>query len=253
MMPRLSANLGFLWADLALPDAIRAAARAGFDAVECHWPYAVDPAQVRAALDETGLEMLGLNTQRGAPGENGLSALSGREAEARAAIAQAFDYAARIGCKAVHVMAGFAQGAAADAAFEANLNFACDMAAAQGATVLIEPLNRYDAPGYFLRDADQAAAIIARLGRDNLRLMFDCYHLQIMQGDLTRLLTRMAPITGHVQFAGVPDRGPPDRGEVNYRHIFDHIDAMGWDRPLGAEYKPGGPTGASLGWMAALR
>ena len=153
----------------------------------------------------------------------------------------------------MHVRAGFAQGAAADAAFEANLNFACDMAAAQGATVLIEPLNRYDAPGYFLRDADQAAAIIARLGRDNLRLMFDCYHLQIMQGDLTRLLTRMAPITGHIQFAGVPDRGPPDRGEVNYRHIFDHIDAMGWDRPLGAEYKPGGPTGASLGWMAALR
>ena len=253
MMPRLSANLGFLWADLALPDAIRAAARAGFDAVECHWPYAVDPAQVRAALDETGLDMLGLNTQRGAPGENGLSALPGREAEARAAIAQAFDYAARIGCKAVHVMAGFAQGAAADAAFEANLNFACDMAAAQGATVLIEPLNRYDAPGYFLRDADQAAAIIARLGRDNLRLMFDCYHLQIMQGDLTRLLTRMAPITGHIQFAGVPDRGPPDRGEVNYRHIFEHVDAMGWDRPLGAEYKPGGPTGASLGWMAALR
>ena len=252
-MPRLSANLGFLWADLALPEAIRAAARAGFDAVECHWPYAFDPGAVRAALDETGLEMLGLNTVRGGARENGLLALPGREAEARAAIAQALDYAGRIGCKAVHVMAGFAEGPAAEAAFDANLNFACDMAAGQGATVLIEPLNRHDAPGYFLRDADQAAAIIGRLGRANLRLMFDCYHLQIMQGDLTRLLTRMAPITGHIQFAGVPDRGRPDRGEVNYRHIFAHIDGLGWNRPLGAEYKPQGPTGASLGWMETLR
>lgn len=252
-MPRLSANLGFLWADLALPDAIRAAAQAGFDAVECHWPYAHDPDQVRAALAETGLAMLGLNTVRGRPGENGLAALPGREAEARAAIEQAFDYAGRIGCKAVHVMAGFAEGPLAEAAFAANLSHACDLAARQGAVVLIEPLNRYDAPGYFLRDADQAARVIERLGRDNLRLMFDCYHLQIMQGDLTRLLTRMAPLTGHIQFAGVPDRGTPDRGEVNYRHIFEHIDSMGWDRPLGAEYRPVGPTGDSLGWMQSLR
>ena len=252
-MPRLSANLGFLWSDLPLPGAIRAAAQAGFDAVECHWPYDHDPDAVRAALAETGLEMLGLNTLRGAPGENGLAALPGREAEARAAIAQALDYAGRIGCKAVHVMAGFAAGPKADATFAENLSFACDLAAAQGAAILIEPLNHYDAPGYFLRDADQAETIIARLGRDNLRLMFDCYHLQIMQGDLTRLLTRMVPVTGHIQFAGVPDRGTPDRGEVNYRHIFDHIDAMGWDRPLGAEYRPQGTTGDSMGWMKGLR
>ncbi len=133
-MPRLSANLGFLWADLALPDAIRAAAQAGFDAVECHWPYACDADQVRAALDETGLAMLGLNTLRGAPGENGLAALPGREVEARAAIEQAFHYADRIGCKAVHVMAGFAEGPLAEAAFNANLKHACDLAARQGAT-----------------------------------------------------------------------------------------------------------------------
>lgn len=251
-MPRFSANLGFLWADLPLPDAIRRAAAAGFDAVECHWPYAFDPGAVRAALDETGLTMLGLNTLRGAPGENGLSALPGREAEAHQAIEQALGYARQIDCGAVHVMAGFADGPLAEAAFAANLDFACDLAAAQGATILIEPLNRHDAPGYFLRDADYAAAIIERLGRDNLRLMFDCYHLQIMQGDLTRLLGRMAPITGHIQFAGVPDRGPPDRGEVNYRHIFEHVDSLGWDRPLGAEYKPGGATEPTLGWMKDL-
>lgn len=252
-MPRFSANLGFLWCELTLPEAIRAAAQAGFDAVECHWPYDCAPALVRAALDETGLAMLGLNTRRGAAGENGLSALPGREAEAREAIRQALDYARQIDCAAVHVMAGFAQGPLAEAAFCANLDFACDLAEAQGTRILIEPLNHYDAPGYFLSDADHAAAIIEKLRRGNLRLMFDCYHLQIMQGDLTRLLARMAPITGHVQFAGVPDRGPPDRGEVNYRHIFAQLDAMGWDRPLGAEYKPGGPTEPTLGWMAALR
>ena len=134
---RFSANLGFLWADRPLAEAIRAARAAGFDAVECHWPYDTPPAEVSAALRDTGLEMLGLNTLRGRPGENGLSALPGREAEAREAIDRALDYAAAIGCGAVHVMAGLAQGPEAEAAFRANLDHACARAAAQGATVLI--------------------------------------------------------------------------------------------------------------------
>lgn len=251
-MPRFSANLGFLWAELPLPQAIRAAAAAGFDAVECHWPYEHDPGAVRAALQDTGLPMLGLNTGRGQPGENGLAALPGRQAEARAEIDRALNYAAQIGCGAVHVMAGFAEGAEAGATFADNLAYACDGAAAQQAMILIEPLNHYDAPGYFLRDAPQAAAIIEALDRPNLRLMFDCYHLQIMQGNLTRRLQSLQPIIGHIQFAAVPDRGPPDQGELNYRHLFAAIDEMGWTRPLGAEYKPGGPTDATLGWMTTL-
>lgn len=251
-MPRFSANLGFLWAELPLPQAIRAAAAVGFDAVECHWPYDHDPGAVAAALQQTGLPMLGLNTLRGKLGENGLSALPGRHAEARAEIDRALDYAAAIGCGAVHVMAGFAEGAEAAAVFNDNLRYACDRAAGQGTTVLIEPLNHYDAPGYFLRHATQAAAMIEALDRPNLRLMFDCYHIQIMQGDLTRRLRALQPIIGHIQFAAVPDRGAPDHGEVDYRHIFAAIDAMGWDRPLGAEYKPGGPTEPTLGWMKTL-
>jgi len=252
-MPRFSANLGFLWAGLPLPDAIRAAHRAGFDAVECHWPYDSDPAALRGALAETGLPMLGLNTLRGRPGENGLSALPGREAEARAEIDRALDFAAEIGCGAVHVMAGFAQGAGAGAAFRANLDHACRRAAAQGATILIEPLNHHDAPGYFLTHADQAAAIIEALGHDNLRLMFDCYHLQIMDGDISRRLRALLPIIGHVQIASVPDRGTPDHGELDYRHVCALLDELGWERPVGAEYKPAGDTGDSLGWMALLR
>lgn len=252
-MPRFSANLGFLWPELSLPDAIRAAADAGFDAVECHWPYENEPGDICEVLDETGLEMLGLNTVRGRAGENGLAALPGRDEEARTAIMQALDYAGRIGCKSVHVMAGFASGALAEAAFVANLDFACEMAAKQGATILIEPLNSYDAPGYFLSSADHAADIIERSGRSNLRMMFDCYHLQIMHGEVTGLLRRMASVIGHIQFAGVPDRGAPDSGTLDYRPVFAEIDNMGWDRPLGAEYRPMGATENSLGWMQSLR
>lgn len=252
---RFSANLGFLWADRPLPDAIRAARAAGFDAVECHWPYDCPPAAVRAALDETGLPMLGLNTVRGdvAAGENGLAALPGREAEARAAIDAAVAYGAAIGAGAVHVMAGRASGEAAEATLAANLGHACARAAAAGMTVLIEPLNPYDAPGYFLKDTRQAEAVIAAVGAPNLRIMFDCYHVQIIEGDVSRRLAALLPLVGHIQIAAVPDRGPPDHGELDYRHVLRHIRALGWQAPVGAEYRPGPDTDASLGWLAAWR
>lgn len=247
---RFSANLGFLWADLPLPQAIHAAASAGFDAVECHWPYETAPEAVVAALAETGLPMLGLNTRRGAAGENGLAALPGREAEARAEIDRAIAYARAIGCGAVHVMAGRAEGPAAEAIFLANLAHACR--SAPDLTILIEPLNRYDAPDYFLSGSDQAARLIARAGHDNLKLMFDCYHLQIMEGDLSRRLQALMPIIGHVQIAAVPDRGAPDHGELDYRHICGVLRDLGWQRPIGAEYRPGGAPEASLGWLPWL-
>lgn len=248
---KFSANLGFLWNDLPLPDAIRAAAAAGFDAVECHWPHVHAPEAVAGALAETGLAMLGLNTLRGQPGENGLSALPGREAEARAEIDRAIAYARAIGCGAVHVMAGYAEGPDAEAAFLANLDHACR--AAPELTILIEPLNRHDAPGYFLTRSDQALGLIERAGHANLKLMFDCYHLQIMEGDLTRRLTALMPVIGHVQIAAVPDRGTPDHGELDFRHICATLRELGWTRPVGAEYRPAGPTGDSLGWLPGLR
>ena len=249
---RFSANLGFLWNDRPLADAIHAAAKAGFDAVECHWPYENDASDVKAALTATGLSMLGLNTVRGnlADGENGLAALPGREDEARVAIDQALAYAAAINTPNIHVMAGFADGDAARKTFVANLEYAAATAAKAGRTILIEPLNHYDAPGYFLNHTDQARAIIEDVAADNLKLMFDCYHIQILQGNLSRNLAANLEITGHIQFASVPDRGAPDAGEVNYHHIFAEIAALGYDAPLGAEYKPAnGDTDASLGWL----
>jgi hydroxypyruvate isomerase len=253
IMTKLSANLGFLWADLPLPDAIRAAKRAGFEAVECHWPYAVPSANVKAALLDTGLAMLGLNTTRGGAGDNGLSAIPGREAEARAAIDEAVAYAAAINCANIHVMAGFTdRGAAAEQTFRANLTYACAQAAPHGITILIEPLNSRDAPGYHLSDMDHAIATIKAVGAPNLKAMFDCYHIQIMQGDLAKRLAACLPHIGHIQIAAVPDRGEPDAGEVNYPWLLPAIDAMGWDGFIGAEYKPRAGTDAGLGWMAML-
>ncbi|MEM7490498.1 MAG: TIM barrel protein [Pseudomonadota bacterium] len=243
---KFSANLGFLWADRPLPDAIRAARDAGFDAVELHWPYATPAADVAAALAETGLPCLGLNTSKG--DGNGLGALPGRGAEARAAIDEAVAYARAIGAGAVHAMAGFAEEPEADAAFRDSLAYACD--AAPDLTILIEPLNRYDAPGYFLTTTTQARAIIDAVARPNLKLMFDCYHVQAMEGDLTRRFAACRDHIGHVQFASIPDRGSPDTGEIAYDRLLPALD---WDGPLGAEYKPGGDTDATLGWLPRFR
>ena len=245
---KFSANLGFLWSDRPLPDAIRAAHAAGFDAVECHWPYETPVDAARTALNETGLSMMGLNTVRGAPGENGLCALPGRETEARAAIDQAIAYGREIGAGAVHVMAGFAEGAEAHGTFLENLRYARETAP-DSMTVLIEPLNRFDAPGYFLKTVSQASEIISELGDEGIRLMFDCYHVGRTDGNVQALLHEMRPIIGHIQFASVPDRGPPDQGELDYRAVFETIAEIGWAAPIGAEYKPVGSTDDSLGWM----
>ncbi len=252
---KFSANLGFLFTDRSLADAIRAAKATGFDAVECHWPYDTPAAVVLEVLAETKLKMLGLNTARGdvAGGENGLSALPGREADAREAIDQAIAYAAVIDAKCVHVMAGFAAGPAAHAAFVSSLQYACAQAAAHQITILIEPLNHYDAPGYFLTTTDQAVSIIGEVAAPNLQLMFDCYHVQLMEGDLYNRLGRLMPWIGHIQFASVPDRGPPDCGEINYDHVFARIRSLGYREPLGAEYKPAKPPQDNFTWMERMR
>lgn len=254
-MAKFSANLGFLWTELSLPEAIRAAGRAGFDAVECHWPYDTPAVEVDDALAETGLTMLGLNTVRGdvAGGENGLSALPGREAEARTAIDQAIEYAVAIKTPNIHVMAGFAEGGAAHETFVGNLRYALNNAQPHGITILIEPLNHYDAPRYFLRTSEQAKTIIDEIRADSLKLMFDCYHIQIMEGDISRRLRSLKRIIGHIQIASVPDRAEPDAGELDYRHVLKVLEEIGYTAPLGAEYKPRGRIEDGLGWMTRLR
>lgn len=237
---KFSANLGFLWHDRPLPEAIKLAHKAGYSAVECHWPYQFDTNEVNKALNETGLKMLGLNTDRGdvSKGDNGLSAIPGREEEARAAINQAIAYAHKINALNVHVMAGFASGEVAKNTFIDNLRYAADQAKFYDITILIEPLNHYDAPNYFLQTSTQAEEILHKVERENVKLMFDCYHLQIMEGDICRRLEHLMPIIGHIQIASVPSRNEPNTGELNYGYIFSKLASLGYSAPIGAEYKP---------------
>ena len=255
---KFSANLGFLFTDLLLPEAIRAAHNAGFDAVECHFPYDTPAHEVAQALRETGLPMLGLNTWPGDrdAGDFGLAALAGRQEEARAAIDQAIDYATQINAGAVHVMAGITDGrAAGEASFRANLAYACDLATPYGIGILIEPINSCDVPGYHLSSSDHAARIIHDLKRKNLRLMFDCYHIAIMdEGDVFNRFQALRLLIGHVQFAALPDRGEPDRGAVDYPRLLRQMAKAGYNAPFGAEYRPRGETTAQgLGWMDMYR
>lgn len=236
-------------------DGIRAAAKAGFAAVECHFPYDIPTAEVLSALNETGLPMLGLNTQPGnkEAGDFGLAAVPGREEQARGYIDEAVTYASAIGCANVHVMAGRTDGGdAAESAYRENLAYACAAAAGHGLGVLIEPINHRDVPGYHLASVEAARATLDAVGADNLKVMYDCYHLQIMQGDVCARLAASLDIVGHVQFAAPHDRGEPDAGELDYGYVFDAIDAMGYQGFLGAEYKPRSTTEAGLGWLTAL-
>ncbi len=250
---KFSANLGFLWNDLPLPDGIRAAKAAGFQAVECHFPYDQNPQAVKEALDETGLPMLGINTLRGdvKQGDFGLAAIPGREFEARKTIDLAVHYADMIGAKSVHVMAGNVSGNRAMGVYKANMFYAAEKAAEHRLNILIEPLNPTSNPGYFLNSSGVAAAIIQELRLPNLKLMFDCFHIQMIEGNLLNRAKELMPIIGHIQFAGVPDRHEPSCGEVNYEWLFPKLVEAGYDGYFGAEYRPKTTVEAGLGWMHA--
>ena len=252
-MPRFSANLGFLWPELPLLERIKAAGRAGFEAVELHFPYAIPAAEVRHACAEAGVKLLGINTAIGIePPDSGLAALPGREAEARDRIDQSFAYAAEAGGTGVHVMAGRVSPkvrAEARTTLLGNLRHAAQRAEAAGLIVLLEPINRRDMPDYFYEGIEDAAAIIAELGSPSVRLMFDCYHVGVAQGDvITRLRTHL-PMIGHIQFAAVPSRAEPDEGELNYPAIFAEIDRLGYAGWVGAEYRPRASTDEGLDWF----
>lgn len=254
-MPRFSANLGFLWPDRPLLERIDAAARAGFEAIELHWPYDTPAGHVRERCEAHGLKLLAINTVRGAPGENGLGALAGREREFHAAVDQSIAYCLEAGGSAIHCMAGFV---AADAREEAarvfidNLRKASDKAAVHGIDLLLEALNPYDAPGYFYSTQADAACVLQEAGRPNIKLMFDVYHVGATEGDVLRLARHM-PVIGHVQIASVPYRTEPDGGEIDYRAVFAELDRLGYEGWIGAEYRPRGDTDEGLAWKTNLR
>jgi hydroxypyruvate isomerase len=256
-MLRFSANLGFLWKGLPLTEGVRRARKGGFDAVEFHAPFEVPVEEMKAVLAETGLPVVGINPRgNSAAGEVGVAAIPGREAEARDAIDEALQYARTIGATYIQVTGGKVapeKRAAAHKAYVKALDHAARGAEKLGITIVIEPCNRYDMPGNFLHNTDQAAAIIAEVARPNLKMLFDCYHTQISEGDLTRRLERLMPIVGHIQIAAAPTRVEPDEGEISYTYLLNTVEKLGYRGFIGAEYRARGEVEAGLGWLKTLR
>jgi 2-dehydrotetronate isomerase len=244
--------LSILFQELPFMQRFGAARAARFDAVECWFPYPHAAADVAALLRDHGLTMVGINTAHGGIADWGLAALPGREREFLATVDQALEYAAALGHCAVHVMGGLAGAVPkADAwrTYIGNLEAAVRRAEGTGIQLLIEPLNGRDRPGYILSSVERAAELIDRTGLGALKIMFDCYHVQVEEGDLVARLRRHWDKVGHIQFASPPARTEPGTGEIDYRFVFDEIDRLGWAGWVGAEYRPSTTTHASLGWF----
>lgn len=251
-MPRFAANLSWLFLEHEFLDRFAAAAAAGFQAVEFLFPYEHPAAAVAERLKAAKLELVLFNLPPGdwTKGDRGLAALPGREADFEAAMARALEYAGVLGCRTLHVMSGLAvPGPQTDATYRVNLKRAAAAAKPHGITVVIEPINHRDIPGFYLNTVGQAAAAIDAVGADNLRIQFDFYHCQVTEGSLvTRFKEHFAQV-GHIQIAGVPGRHEPDVGEINYPYVFEQVDALGYRGHIGCEYKPATETRAGLGWL----
>ena len=250
----LSANISMLFPDLPFLARIGAAASAGFRAVECQFPYATPAREVKAELARHDLVMNGINTPQGDPakGEFGMAAVPGAQGRFRDEFEHALAYAAMVGAGTIHVMSGMTSGQTKEArdAFFENFTWASQKARGTGVTLLIEPLNAVDRPGYFVSHSDDVVALLGELGCENVKLLFDVYHIQIMEGDLLRRLERHWPHVGHVQLASVPRRHEPDEGEVAFGAILADLTARGYQGFVGAEYNPRGSTQEGLRWAA---
>ena len=241
-----------LWPDRPLLQRIEAAARAGFRAIELHFPYDVPASDVAAAIRRHELTLLGINTAPGEParGERGLGALPGRERDFEAVFEQALAYCVAAGADAIHVMAGnTVPTERARATFKANLRTAAANAAAHRVRLLLEPLNPRDNPGYFYSRLEEAIGLLEELALPNIKLQFDVYHVAIAEGDVLKKLERYLPHIGNVQIAAVPSRAEPDEGEIAYPAIFAALDTLGYGGWVGAEYNPRGDTDSGLRWM----
>lgn len=254
-MPRFAANISTMFTERPLLERVAAAVSAGFDAVECQFPYEIPADQMAEALDHAGIPLVLINTPPGdfEAGERGLAALPGREADFHAAMDQALTYSAAVGCEKIHVMAGVRpDGIERDVCldlFEKNLRHAVAAAAeTKVETLMIEPINTRDIPGYVLNTPEQAASLIHKISNASLKLQYDFYHTQIMRGDVAKGLEEFWPIIGHIQFAGVPERQEPDIGELNCDYLFECLDRLGYKGWVGAEYFPVGETEDGLGW-----
>lgn len=257
-MPRFAANLTMMFNEVPFAERFAAAARAGFRCVEFLFPYELGAQAVARLLHEAELSNALFNLPPGnwAAGERGLAALPGREGDFRASLALAVEYALALGTPTLHAMAGISP-AGADRrrhreVYVENLRHAARALASHGRTLVIEPLNPRDMPGYFLTTQAEAHAICADVGEPNIKVQMDLYHAQVVEGDLATKLKQYMPRIGHIQIAGVPDRHEPDDGEVNYPYLFRLIDSLGYPGWIGCEYRPRARTEDGLGWLSGV-
>lgn len=252
-MPKFAANLSFMFNEWDFLDRFQAAADAGFEAVEYLFPYDHAPEVIAGRLEGAGLTQALFNLPPGdwAKGERGLAAIPDRFDEVKAGLERAAPYIEATGVKRVHLMAGIIDwnDSVAMAAYRRSLAHVAERLAEMDVTLLIEPINGIDMPGYFLDSVDHAAGLIPLLRLRNLRLQFDIFHAQIIHGDITRRLRRLMPIIGHVQIASVPSRNEPDGEELNYPFLFQELDRLGYEGFVGCEYRPRGQTLDGLGWF----
>ncbi len=251
-MPKFAANVSMLFAELPFLERFAAAKAAGFAAVEFQAPYEFAAADIAARVKRAGLSVVLFNAPMGdaKAGERGLAAQPGREADFAASIERALTYAGALGCTQIHVLAGRNTGerAAQEATYVANLQRAAVGAAKAGVTLLVEPLNVRDNPGYFLTSTGMATGLLDRIDRPNVGLQFDLYHCQISEGDLAQHTKSLFGRYPHVQIANVPGRREPDQGEINFPYLFDLLDELGYAGWIGCEYRPKAGTLAGLGW-----
>jgi hydroxypyruvate isomerase len=256
-MPRFAANISLLFGELPFLDRIDAAVAAGFEAVECQFPYDWPADAIAQRLQRHRLPMVlhNLPAGRWSEGERGIACHPGRVDEFREGVEQALRYAAALKVPQLNCLAGLVPAGVgrdeAEAVLVDNLRHAASELARHGMRLLVEPLNPRDVPGFLLNGSAQALTLIERVGRDNVFLQYDVYHMQRTEGELAATLQRHLPRIGHVQIADTPGRHEPGSGEINYAFLFRHLDKIGYEGWVGCEYLPRAGTVAGLTWRAA--
>ncbi|MDR9440214.1 MAG: hydroxypyruvate isomerase [Halomonas sp.] len=258
-MPKFAANLSMLFTEEDFLDRFAAAADAGFRGVEYLFPYEFEAAAIKQRLDDHGLTQVLFNLPAGdwGAGERGIACHPDRIEEFRSGVDQAIEYARVLGNTQVNCLAGIKPSGVSDdearQTLVGNLHFAAEKLEAAGILLLAEPINTRDIPGFFLNHTEQALAIFDEVGSGNLKLQYDIYHMQIMEGDLAPTIERHLDRIAHVQVADNPGRHEPGTGEIHYPFLFAHLDRLGYTGWVGAEYKPATTTREGLGWLDAIR
>jgi hydroxypyruvate isomerase len=258
MMPKFAANLTMLFDEVPFLDRFESAAKAGFEAVEFLFPYAYPAEEIRQRLDDHRLKLVLHNLPAGDwdAGERGIACHPNRVSEFRDGVAKAIVYGKALGVGQLNCLAGKGPAGVTDdvlrRTFVENLRFAATELKKVNFRLLIEPINTFDIPGFYLNRTTQAVSILDEVGIDNAFVQYDIYHAQRMEGELAATLQKYLPRIGHIQLADNPGRNEPGTGEINYPFLFAHIDRIGYDGWIGCEYKPAAATEAGLDWRQRL-